>query len=736
MPIAPHILNQALANAGVKAKDSDESWNPLVAFGQRIGRGDAPPQKGAPADDYAAKESDIEDAPEMPGETSGSSSMLQAAGTEAKADEGLAPMMLAPPPARRGPAPGVLAGGFQPAHIGGPEVIKTIDRARDLGIEGINQQVASETARNNAIAEHYAKTSAAAEQLHARNSAITEQRHAAAYARVEQLNKEADAISKTEVDAGRLVRSPVGFMAALLTGMSGAFNRKDPDAGNKLVNAAIQDDINAQRDNLNNRSNMLGQKRGLLDKYMQLTGDEQQALLLTEAKMKEFAAMKLGEISAKMQSPVSAAIAKQRIAQFMFEANDATMRANALAWHQYSQMPVAAAKMMAEAQPGQFQTSDGKNIVTYDEMGAEPAVTGQRPVGTISGPTGPTTSAPRAWSPSEGIGGAPSAGAAGAAAAVKPGMTVVDGEEVPDIKPKPFTAGKVTPDQWQHGMDMEKSFQRGAGDNIVRFSRLDAPHTKLLRAYLTNMVKQEPVDGRIDKESGVPGLSQKIVDARSTVLERAAISYMNSAKGRKQYMQDPTEAQTAAFVHAQEVAEAQVQEAEKKAGDMSKHLAPYVKANALLADIQGNFSRLRTVFKGDDAKLQTFLNQASGYGFNSVQELQRKAHEIGGSFGMSDKEAQEALDLWQKLQYVKLNQRHDISGAAVTKQELPQLEQSLSSSMTVKSINNAISILSKGAQAELSNAIGIAGGEYGTYKFLARHRNLGGRLNTKGVGPK
>jgi hypothetical protein len=121
--------------------------------------------------------------------------------------------------------------------------------------------------------------------------------------RQQNLQMASQQYSNDLADTGKFWTNPGNIIAAISFSLMPIFSN-DPTVGVKLVNQAIQQDLDNRRQNA---QGALGALRSNLDGYHKLAGDRQAGDQLAEAEARRIAALDVERIMAKFESPISKA---------------------------------------------------------------------------------------------------------------------------------------------------------------------------------------------------------------------------------------------------------------------------------------------------------------------------------------------------------------------------------------------------------------------------------------------
>lgn len=208
---------------------------------------------------------------------------------------------------------------YQPAHeeysqLGGTRGKELFQRAFGDGPndgptklqDAVRQSEEAQTAKNEAMAKFYDNEAARAQQAAAQRQAQmakdaqeTAQRHA-------KMEQATQYYTDDLHDQGKFWANPGNIVAAISFSLMPIFS-SDPAVGVKLINQAIQQDLDHRRATA---GLALGQLRSNLDGYMKITGDRQAGEQLAEAESRRVAALEVERIAAKFESPISKAKAE------------------------------------------------------------------------------------------------------------------------------------------------------------------------------------------------------------------------------------------------------------------------------------------------------------------------------------------------------------------------------------------------------------------------------------------
>ncbi len=250
---------------------------------------------------------DAEDiiSPGTPGEMRGHEDTLDAIKAEMQMDMGLLGGNVKPPPRF-----------YQDAHedyspVGGRRGKEMFQRAYGDGpddgpakLEGaIRESGAAQTQKNEAMAKFYDGEAQRATSAAATRKMAMEQDAAEMRMRQERMEKATQFYTDDLNNRGAFWSKPENIVAAISFSLMPIFS-SDPTVGVKLVNQAIQQDLEHRRQTA---GMALGALRSNMDGYHKIVGDRQAGDQLAEAEARRIAALEVERIGAKFESPISKA---------------------------------------------------------------------------------------------------------------------------------------------------------------------------------------------------------------------------------------------------------------------------------------------------------------------------------------------------------------------------------------------------------------------------------------------
>lgn len=256
--------------------------------------------------DNRGNEADDTQFPGTPGQMGANNDSLEALRTEMLMDNALA----------GGNDTAAPKAFYAPAHeeysqLGGKRGKELFNRAYGDGPEDgptklANAIRASEKAqgeRSDALSKSYDQESERATQAMAARRMSTQADQDELRTRQESLQAATQHYTNDLADTGKFWTNPGNIIAAISFSLMPIFSN-DPTVGVKLVNQAIQQDLENRRANAHGT---LGALRSNLDGYHKLAGDRQAGDQLAEAEARRVAALDVERIMAKFESPISKA---------------------------------------------------------------------------------------------------------------------------------------------------------------------------------------------------------------------------------------------------------------------------------------------------------------------------------------------------------------------------------------------------------------------------------------------
>lgn len=195
----------------------------------------------------------------------------------------------------------------------GPKKLQAAVRASDV----------AQGDRADAMAKFYEGEAQRATQTAAARKMAMQQDQAELQARRAKLEQATQFYTDDLADRGQFWANPGNILAAISFSLMPIFSN-DPTVGVKLINQAIQQDLDNRRANA---QGTLGALRSNLDGYRQLVGDRQAGDQLAEAEARRVAATEVERIAAKFESPISKARAEAAIQSLRMQAAQGYMQA-------------------------------------------------------------------------------------------------------------------------------------------------------------------------------------------------------------------------------------------------------------------------------------------------------------------------------------------------------------------------------------------------------------------------
>ena len=196
----------------------------------------------------------------------------------------------------------------------------------------------------------------AQELLGARNaeSSARHQREISELADREQgLKNYADSELDKKLDTGKFFSNPLGILASAMSVFAGGLLGKDASGG---VVAAIKQDLENQKENMARARTLYDAKKNSLSTFRDIVGDNNMADALWEAKAKQNVALKIEELSSKMQSKDAANHGLAVAQRLRIEAADDIQKINLITTKQ----PMAVPKGTAGYYDRSFELRPGK----------------------------------------------------------------------------------------------------------------------------------------------------------------------------------------------------------------------------------------------------------------------------------------------------------------------------------------------------------------------------------------
>lgn len=314
--------------------------------------------------------------PGTPGQMQGHNDNVDAIEAEFKLYEGLS---------SGGPAPKAF---YAPAHteysqLGaerGKELFQTAygDGPNDGPTKlqnAVRESEAAQGQKNEAMAKFYDAESARATEAAAARKMSAQRDMEEMRVRQENMEKATQHYTNDMADTGRFWTNPGNIIAAISFSLMPIFSN-DPTVGVKLINQAIQQDLEHRRVA---GQGTLGALQSNLAGYHKIVGDRQAGDQLAEAEARRVAAMEVERIAAKFESPISKAKAEAIIQDLRMKQAQGYMTAfsQAKIFQQAQKQDPQLYAMRTKGYPGAWQ---GVNDVAPIEQSV-----GARANGTIGG---------------------------------------------------------------------------------------------------------------------------------------------------------------------------------------------------------------------------------------------------------------------------------------------------------------------------------------------------------------
>lgn len=187
----------------------------------------------------------------------------------------------------------------------------------------VRESEVAQSQKNEAMAKFYDGEATRATQAAATRKMAMEQDTAEMQMRQERMEKATQFYTDDLANKGQFWSKPENIVAAISFSLMPIFS-SDPSIGVKLVNQAIQQDMEHRRQSA---SMALGAMRSNLDGYHKIVGDRQAGEQLAEAEARRVAAMEVERISAKFESPISKAKAEAIIQDLRIKSAQGYMQA-------------------------------------------------------------------------------------------------------------------------------------------------------------------------------------------------------------------------------------------------------------------------------------------------------------------------------------------------------------------------------------------------------------------------
>ena len=215
-----------------------------------------------------------------------------------------------------GQGPKAPAAFYAPAHtefsgVGGRRGEELFNKAYGDGPEdgptklanAVRESQKAQEQRAGELSKSYDQESQRATQAMAARRMSMQQDQAELQQRQQNLQMASQQYTNDLADQGKFWTNPGNIIAAISFSLMPIFSN-DPAVGVKLVNQAIQQDLDNRRQNA---QGALGALRSNLDGYYKLAGDRQAGDQLAEAEAHRIAALDVERIMAKFESPISKA---------------------------------------------------------------------------------------------------------------------------------------------------------------------------------------------------------------------------------------------------------------------------------------------------------------------------------------------------------------------------------------------------------------------------------------------
>ena len=739
MAISPDILRAAIAAAGGARFQAGSDQGDDGSGGSSGGDPDAVSSNQIPAD------------PGRDADQRGEEAALDSIGDLHDRSVDLAPVAPTMPYGPQQVAPSQVQFGHRFQRFGGPGVVRNIDDGFRMMQEANVDAAKAQREATEAQADLLQDTRAQLQEKYAENERQRHADHTLAKQRVGELQNEADRIGKIKIDQGRAFRNPIGFLGAITMALTPLFTKR-PTGAAEAISKVINRDVDAQITDIATQKGALSEKRGLFADYMALLKDEDQARLMSEAKMKELAAMKLQEVAARSRSHMIDAQAKQTAAQLMLQANELKMRVYAMAYSMTNLPPQVAAALDASEAGKSYRVGPGNTVTVTDQMGNQTVATPQQAQRAVAdgmavpvsrGPSGPqqaqlprgTTQAYagsgqagqaaqrpgtdgtdmfgfRKW----GSGPAPTADQIFGTVQRKPGEPVPWGQET-------YTADQI------FGEDHTPAPKKGAPTG--GFPQLGSH--PVARAMLTKLMQDNPVTAK-----GSPSLGPRIQAAREQFMMEQATNYINGEKDPNwdgtyrevQKRSGPAVADASAAGYAMYKANKAVKEAQKNSGEVMKEWTKHAGDAAMITDISDRLNRLVKIL-GSEEKVEEMFGL-----FNVVPETREQFFQVAKKMGwQNDKRMEEVADIFTGMQAANLKVRHEYAGVSVNPNEAKNIESFFSKKLSIHSIRQALAAIERDKANTYNAAAGAAGSEYGMLMLVGQNRTTGAGMPRKGIAP-
>jgi hypothetical protein len=226
---------------------------------------------------------------------------------------------------------------FGPGHafapIGGREMVQKVYDTGEQAHEAAGKLAAINKEEQKQLESHYRRYSNEMAAQQAQHEVERINANNEIKARIASLHQEADNISKTRLDQGRLFKNPAGALGAIAAVFMPLFSH-DPMAGVNLIQQNVQRDLDIQMAELQTKQGAYKFKANLLGEMMALTNNEQQARQLAEIKLLQGAQFKLNEMGARFKSERVDAQLQAQNAEIDQRINDRVMQINVTAWRE------------------------------------------------------------------------------------------------------------------------------------------------------------------------------------------------------------------------------------------------------------------------------------------------------------------------------------------------------------------------------------------------------------------
>ena len=307
--------------------------------------------------------------PGTPGQMQGNEDAMAGLRAEMELDMGLMGGSHKPPPAFYADAHEEYSG------VGGKRGKELFERAYGDGPDAgpqrlqdaVRQSEAAQGQKQEAMVKFYDQEAERATLAAAQRKAALEQDAQEMRVRQENLEQATQHYTNDLADQGKFWTNPGNIIAAISFSLMPIFSN-DPAIGVKLINQAIQQDLDHRRQAA---TGTLGALRSNLQGYHQIVGDRQAADQLAEAEARRIAAMEVERIAAKFESPIAKAKAEAIIQDLRIKTAQGYMQAYSQAklFQPAAKMDPELYKRRTKGYPGAWTSMGVEDVAPLQSVG-------------------------------------------------------------------------------------------------------------------------------------------------------------------------------------------------------------------------------------------------------------------------------------------------------------------------------------------------------------------------------